>query len=450
MGRIFGTDGVRGVACSELSVELAVQIGRAAGMVVSDRVHQRKPRFLIGWDTRISWGLLSSAITAGLCSVGVDVELLGVVPTPAVAYLVRQGGFDAGVMLSASHNPYEYNGIKLFGPTGFKLSDREEEEIESIILDHSRPVMLKTGGEIGSILPAGSQTEDYIRHICDAAPAGLEGLRLLIDCANGSASATAREIFTRLGAQVELIGDRPNGININDRCGSTHIQGLQQWVAAGRYDMGVAFDGDADRCLAVDAEGRLVDGDQIIAILARDLMERGKLKNSTAVVTVMSNLGFFRFAKGAGIQTAVTKVGDRYVLEEMLRGGYNLGGEQSGHIIFLDHMTTGDGQLSAVLLADVLRRSGKPLSELAAVMTVYPQVLLNVRVSAQGKERLEAEEAVWQLVREKEAQMGERGRILVRPSGTEPLVRVMVEGEAEEEIRAAAQEIARKIEECLA
>ncbi|MFR5040462.1 MAG: phosphoglucosamine mutase, partial [[Eubacterium] siraeum] len=349
MGRLFGTDGARGIAVTELTCELAMNIGRAAAIVLTkQKTHNGKARILIGKDTRISSDILESALIAGITSVGADVELLGVVPTPAVAYLVRYYGADAGVMISASHNSVEYNGIKLFSSTGFKLPDDVENEIEALILDTPEKMTLVDGSDVGRVRTMYGAVSEYNEHIQSTVGGKFQGLLVAIDCANGSASATAESLFYKFGAEYVYINNEPDGLNINDKCGSTHIEQLVELVKKRGCDVGFAFDGDADRCLAVDEKGNIIDGDKLIAILSRYMKEMGTLKNNTAVVTVMSNLGFHRFMNENKIETVCTKVGDRYVLEEMLNNGYNIGGEQSGHIIFLDHATTGDGQLTAV------------------------------------------------------------------------------------------------------
>ena len=377
MGRLFGTDGARGVANTEISCTLAMDIGRAAAMVVARDRAVKRPVFLLGHDTRISHGMLCSALAAGLCSVGADVVTLGTVPTPAVAYLVANSDADAAIMLSASHNPYEFNGIKIFGADGFKLTDEEEEEIEAIVLDHAMEYDLKSNADLGTIRNGEEMVERYIDHIASSVQGDLSGIKIAADCANGSASATAAKIFGKLGAQVTILNDQPDGININENCGSTHIAALGEYVKKNGYDVGVAFDGDADRCLAVDENGELVDGDKLIAIFAQRMKQEGRLANDTAVVTVMSNIGFFKFAEQAGIHVEKTGVGDRYVLQNMLENGHLIGGEQSGHIILREYMTTGDGQLTAVQLLDAMKKDGRTLSQIASLMRVYPQVLLN-------------------------------------------------------------------------
>lgn len=449
MGRIFGTDGARGVANTEISCTLAMDIGRAAAMVVARDHHKRKPVFLVGHDTRISHDMLESAIAAGLCSVGADVVTLGTVPTPAVAYLVANSDADAAIMLSASHNPYEFNGIKIFGAEGFKLTDEEEMEIEEIVLDHILPYDLKWNDELGVIRSGETLVEQYIDHIVSTVEGDLSGIRVAADCANGSASATAAKIFAKLGADVTILNDKPNGVNINDNCGSTHIDVLGKYVRENGFDLGVAFDGDADRCLAVDESGELVDGDKLIAIFASQLKQEGKLANNTAVVTVMSNMGFFKFAEQAGIHVEKTSVGDRYVLQNMLEHGHCIGGEQSGHIIFREFMTTGDGQLTAVQLLRAIKKSGKKLSELAQLMQVYPQVILNVRADKEMKRMVKVDEGVLKRQQQLEEGMNGNGRILVRPSGTEPVIRIMVEGLDREAIMNAAKSMEQIIIERL-
>ena len=449
MGRIFGTDGARGVANTEISCTLAMDIGRAAAMVVARDHHKRKPVFLVGHDTRISHDMLESAIAAGLCSVGADVVTLGTVPTPAVAYLVANSDADAAIMLSASHNPYEFNGIKIFGAEGFKLTDEEEMEIEEIVLDHILPYDLKWNDELGVIRSGETLVEQYIDHIVSTVEGDLSGIRVAADCANGSASATAAKIFAKLGADVTILNDEPNGVNINDNCGSTHIDVLGKYVRENGFDLGVAFDGDADRCLAVDESGELVDGDKLIAIFSSQMKREGKLANDTAVVTVMSNMGFFKFAEQAGIHVEKTSVGDRYVLQNMLEHGHCIGGEQSGHIIFREFMTTGDGQLTAVQLLRAIKKSGKKLSELAQLMQVYPQVILNVRADKEMKRMVKVDEGVLKRQQQLEEGMNGNGRILVRPSGTEPVIRIMVEGLDREAIMNAAKSMEQIIIERL-
>lgn len=449
MGRLFGTDGARGVANTEISCTLAMDIGRAAAMVVARDRAVKRPVFLLGHDTRISHGMLCSALAAGLCSVGADVITLGTVPTPAVAYLVANSDADAAIMLSASHNPYEFNGIKIFGADGFKLTDEEEEEIEAIVLDHAMEYDLKSNADLGTIRNGEEMVERYIDHIASSVQGDLSGIKIAADCANGSASATAAKIFGKLGAQVTILNDQPDGININENCGSTHIAALGEYVKKNGYDVGVAFDGDADRCLAVDENGELVDGDKLIAIFAQRMKQEGRLANDTAVVTVMSNIGFFKFAEQAGIHVEKTGVGDRYVLQNMLENGHLIGGEQSGHIILREYMTTGDGQLTAVQLLDAMKKDGRPLSQIASLMRVYPQVLLNVRGDREKLKALKGDPSLQKRQQELEEQMKGNGRILVRPSGTEPVVRIMVEGPEEKMIMDIAKAMEQTIIERL-
>ena len=448
MGRLFGTDGARGVANSELTCELAMKIGRAAAMVLTESC-AHKPKVLIGMDTRASSHMLAAAIGAGLCSVGADVLIIDVVPTPAVAFLVKEYDYDAGVMISASHNPCEYNGIKIFQGNGYKLPDELENEIEEIILDETKVPPVVLGGDVGKISFSSKAVDDYIFHLAMTADGDFKGMKIALDCANGSASVTARALFTRLGAKCCIINETPNGTNINENCGSTHIEQLQKFVVENKCDIGFAFDGDADRLLVVDENGEVVDGDKIIAVCSKFMKENNKLKNNTAVVTVMSNMGFFKFCEKNDINCVKTKVGDRYVLEEMVKNGFVIGGEQSGHIIFLDYATTGDGQMSAIQVLNVLKHTGKKISELASEMQVYPQVLINVRVSNFGKARLDKDEEVQLAIREASEELGDTGRVLVRVSGTEPLVRVMLEGEDYNQIKSLAESIAKVIEERL-
>lgn len=449
MGRIFGTDGARGVANTEISGALAGKIGKALGMVLQEKSGKQRPVVLIAKDTRISGDMLENAVAAGLCSVGADCVLLGVLPTPAVAFLVQKYKADAGVMLSASHNPFEYNGIKVFGSEGNKLSDEEEFEIEEIILDHKIPFTVAWGSHLGRVRRDEDGLEAYIDFLVSTAGGELSGIKVALDASNGSAAASCGEIFRRLGADVTVFHDAPDGVNINKNCGSTHIEALGKLVKEGGFDCGFAFDGDADRCLAVTGQGELVDGDRIVAILALDLKERGKLLGNAAVVTVMSNIGFHRFCEERGIAAQVTKVGDRYVLENMLENGYMVGGEQSGHVVLREFMTTGDGQLTALQLLAVLKRSGKSLKELADVMQVFPQVMVNIRADSQMKSQLELDEGVAHKVKEYRTRLGNNGRVLVRVSGTEPLIRVMIEGQDEKLIKAAAEDIAETIKERL-
>lgn len=449
MGRLFGTDGVRGIANQDLTNELAMKIGYAAATVLLRESKSQKPTVLIGKDTRASGDMLEAALTAGLCSVGCNVLSIGVVPTPAVAYLVGEYECEAGIMISASHNPCEYNGIKIFQKSGYKLDDSIEEEIEAIILDASEAPSLKVGGEVGNRIYCKTAVSDYVAHVVSTTDVRFDGMRIALDCANGSASVCAKEIFTSLGAKCLMLSDTPDGTNINRNCGSTHPQELMKFVRDAGLDLGLAFDGDADRMLAVDENGELVDGDKIIAICAGKMKQEGTLAKDTAVVTVMSNMGFFKFCDAHGIKCAKTAVGDRYVLEKMLRDGYNIGGEQSGHVIFLDYATTGDGELSGVQLLETVVKSGKKLSELASVMTVYPQVLINVQVSNEGKQKYNNDEYIIAATQKAEMELMGDGRVLVRVSGTEPLVRVMLEGKDIDHITALGNEIAAVVKERL-
>ncbi len=444
MGKIFGTDGARGIAGKELTVELAMAIGRSTAIILTEELG-RRPTFVIGKDTRISSDMLEAAVTAGICSVGADVISLGVIPTPAVAYLAGYYGADSGVVLTASHNLFEFNGMKLFGSTGYKLTDEEEERIETLIFDHV-PYVPAFGENIGHVRVIESAHTDYVKYIAARADGDFSGLRVLADCAEGSASTTAGELFSLLGLDATLIHNTPNGVNINDRCGSTHIEFLAEKVVSGGYDMGFAFDGDADRFFAVDEKGNILDGDFLMAIFADYLRKRGELKKDTIVVTSMTNMGFLRFAKDNGYHCETTIVGDRYVLDCMRAEGYNLGGEQSGHITFLDHMPTGDGQLSAVMLLNAVKAAGCPLSKLGTLMKRYPQVLKGVLATPEMKAAYSEHPAIIAAIESQTRLLGDRGRVVVRPSGTEPLIRVMIEGENLDEIEHAVQMIIDAIE----
>ncbi len=448
MGRLFGTDGARGIANSELTCELAMSIGRAAAYVLTKHSTVR-PKVVIGKDTRVSSSMLEMALAAGMCSFGADVILVGFIPTPAVAYLIPEVGADAGVMISASHNPCEYNGIKIFDRFGYKLPDAIEDEIEAIVLDNAVIIDLPTGGDIGSIYSRHDYRDKYIEHVVSTVEDGtrLDGMKIVIDCANGSASQTAERIFTSMGAQCHMLHNRPDGVNINEHCGSTHMDDLIDYVNAHDVDLGLAFDGDSDRCLAVDEKGKLIDGDKLIAIFAKELKRLGQLNGNTAVVTVMTNIGFKKFARENDIDIAETGVGDRYVFENMLKNDYSIGGEQSGHIIFKKYATTGDGQLSGLQFAAAMARTGKKASTLASVMTSYPQVLVNVTVTNDKKELIKTDDDIKNAIKAAENQLGDNGRILVRASGTEPLIRVMIEGENIVEIDKIANRVADIIKE---
>lgn len=447
MGRLFGTDGIRGIANQDLTCELATQLGRAAAKVLTNKSNHH-PKVLIGKDTRLSSDMLENAMAAGLCSIGASVVTLGVVPTPAVAYLVEKYKADAGVMISASHNSFEYNGIKIFSGDGYKLPDDLEERIEDIILgksDISHEFPTEAG--IGTVTRAENAVRDYIDHVKNTVHFSLNGLKIAIDTANGSASATAEALFTELGAEVVMLNDRPDGINVNQDCGSTHMEGLIEYVKTHEVDAGVAFDGDADRCLMVDEQGNFVDGDFIMAICAMDMKSRGKLAGNTVVGTIMTNLGFQRCCEENGMEFEATKVGDRYVLEEMLLDGYNFGGEQSGHVIFRDFATTGDGQLTACQLLSLMRRREAKLSSLATLMQRFPQTMLNIQVSPEGKLAFYTDHKVKAAIDKASETLGKDGRVIVRPSGTEPLLRVMVEGKDEELIQKLAEDVAQVIRE---
>lgn len=430
MGKYFGTDGIRGVVNKSLNAELAFKAGAAASMVLAEaKKTGEKPLFTIGKDTRISSDMLESAIIAGLCSAGADVLQLGVIPTPAVAHITIASGADAGIMISASHNPYEHNGIKIFNCNGYKLSDELENEIESLI-DAPDKLKFCINDDLGRLINRGDKYIDlYIEHVLSSIEGGISDLKVMIDCANGAAVRTVNDIFGRLSIELELIKDRPDGCNINDKCGSTHIENLGRLVVAGGYDVGLAFDGDADRCLAVDENGRLLDGDKIMAICGKAMLSRGELKHDTIVATVMSNIGFHEFCNKNGLYIRSAPVGDRNVLDVMQKHGFNLGGEQSGHIIFLDDETTGDGQLAALKFLKAVSDSGKKVSKLAAEIPTYPQVLINVPIEGgnEVKKTILSDESFKLQVEAAEKNLGDSGRVLVRPSGTEALIRVMVE-----------------------
>lgn len=448
MGRMFGTDGVRGIANSELTPELAFQLGKAGALVLTKGAH--KPKILVAKDTRISGDLLESAMVAGMMSVGAEAVILGVVPTPAVAHLVRSYEADAGVMISASHNPVEFNGIKFFNREGFKLSDALEDEIQRLIESNFEGIVLPTGKDIGHVSHAKEATKDYVDFAVKTLEGDLKGMKVALDCANGAAYLSAVEAFERLGAEVHVIHHEPNGININEQCGSTHPEDLMKFVVEHGCDLGLAFDGDSDRCLAVDEKGTLVNGDFIILIAGLYLKEMGKLKDDTIVVTVMSNLGLMLAAKELGLKVAITAVGDRYVLENIQLNDYSIGGEQSGHVIFNDFNTTGDGIVTAIQLAGIVKKKGKTLSELASVMSMLPQVLVNVKIPNEMKNIHETDEEVVDLIKSVEEGLQGEGRVLIRPSGTEPLVRIMLEGKNQEEINKAAHEIAELIKSKIA
>ncbi|OYQ66650.1 phosphoglucosamine mutase [Aerococcus sp. 1KP-2016] len=447
MRKYFGTDGVRGLANEELTPELAFKLGRFGGYVLMQHAPEgiEHPRVLVARDTRISGQLLEQALSAGLLSVGIEVQQLGVITTPAVSYLTRTTGATAGVMISASHNPAPDNGIKFFGSDGFKLSDAQEEEIEALLDQEEDTLPRPSADGLGTLFANPSAVGKYLEFLASTITGDLSGIKVAVDGANGATSPLVNRLFADLGADFTTMATSPDGVNINKGVGSTHPEKLQELVKETGADIGVAFDGDGDRCLAVDENGNLVDGDQIMFICAKFLNERGKLVDNTVVSTVMSNLGFHKAVEEAGMKAPQTKVGDRYVVEEMRAKGYNLGGEQSGHIIFMDYNNTGDGLLTAVQLLYVLKTSGKKLSELAGEMKTYPQELINVRVTREGKTEAMNSETVQQVIEEVTTEMAGNGRILVRPSGTENLLRVMVEAQTDEDAHAYAKRIADQV-----
>lgn len=445
MDRMFGTDGVRGIANSELTARLAYDLGRAGAYVLTEGA--RKPKILVGMDTRISGYMLESALVAGILSVGAEAVCVGVVPTPAVAYLTRKYGADAGVVISASHNPVEYNGIKFFNSQGYKLSDELEDKIQSVIENGFLGVPSPTGEDLGRKVVEEAALEDYIDFVKSTIDIDFKGMKVALDCANGASYEAAVETFRSLGAEVVVINNDPDGVNINKNCGSTHPEELMEYVVKKGCDLGLAFDGDADRCLAVDEKGNLVNGDFIMAICGKYLKEQGKLNKDVVVVTVMSNLGLDIALNKENIKTVKTKVGDRYVLEEMVNEGYVLGGEQSGHVIFLEHNTTGDGLLTGLQLTAIVKKSSQKLSELASMMKELPQVLVNAKVPNDKKDIHETEVEIANEIKKIEERLHGVGRVLIRPSGTEPLVRVMLEGENQEEIDEMAHSLAKLIEE---
>lgn len=449
MRKLFGTDGVRGIANDELTVELAYRLGQAGAYVLT-KEKSSKATILIGRDTRISGEMLDAAMIAGICSVGADAISIGVVPTPAVSYLTREYEADAGIVISASHNPVEFNGIKFFNSDGYKLSDEIELEIEALLANDNAEIELPTGTGIGKVIRRHECIYDYIRYAKRKVSSTFEGIKVVIDCANGASYVSAPEAIRQLGAEVFIIHNEPDGLNINKNCGSTHMNDLKSYVVQVGADIGIAFDGDADRCLAVDEHGKMVDGDQIMAICANYMKQKGTLKQDTVVATVMSNLGFFKMGERENINIKQTKVGDRYVLEHMIEHGFNLGGEQSGHIIFLDENTTGDGLLTALHLLEVMKISEKPLSKLADIMKVLPQVLVNAKVSNDKKQKYQSDETIKAAISKVEETFHGNGRVLIRPSGTEPLIRVMIEGEDIEQLNKEANALAKLIEERLA
>ena len=448
MSRLFGTDGVRGVANEELTPQLAMQLGQAGAYVLS-RENEHKPTIMVGCDTRISGDMLANALMAGACSVGANAVYVGVVPTPAVAYLTRKYKVDAGVVISASHNTVEFNGIKFFDGDGYKLPDSLEDEIEAFIRNGMQGIKFPIGAGIGKIKYRTDAREEYINHAIQAVKVELQGMKIVVDCAEGASFYTSVEALKESGAEIVAIHNSPDGTNINANCGSTHMQELQARVVYEKANLGLAFDGDADRLLAVDENGKIVDGDQIMAIVGCHMKEQGKLKHDTIVATVMSNLGFFLMGEKNNIHIDQTKVGDRYVLERMREIGASLGGEQSGHVIFLDENTTGDGLLSALHLLQVVVETKKPLSELAKVMEVMPQALVNAKVPNHKKESYMDYPEIADAIAALDKKFAGEGRVLIRPSGTEPLVRVMIEGKDQKMIEAEAKKLAELIQNCM-
>lgn len=445
MARLFGTDGVRGVANDELTPLLAMRLGQAGAYVLTKEM-EHKPTIMVGCDTRISGDMLANALMAGVCSVGANAVYVGVVPTPAVAYLTRKYKVDAGVVISASHNPVEFNGIKFFDGNGYKLPDAMEDEIEEVIKSDMRGVVFPTGASVGKIKYRTDAREEYINHAMKAVPADLRGMKIVVDCAEGASYYTSIETFKEMGAEVVSLHTSPDGTNINANCGSTHMEELMARVVYENAHVGLAFDGDADRLLAVDENGKMVDGDEIMAIIGNFMKEKGILNQNTIVATIMSNLGFFLMGKEKKIKIDQTKVGDRYVLERMKEIGANLGGEQSGHIIFLDENTTGDGLLSALHLLQVMKETDQPLSELAKVMEVLPQALINAPVPNHKKEKFMEYPEIAEAIEEISRKFAGEGRVLIRPSGTEPKVRVMIEGKDQEQITIEARKLADLIQ----
>lgn len=448
MARMFGTDGVRGVAGTELTIDLAMKLGQAGAYVLT-KTKSHQPTIIVGCDTRISGGMLANALMAGICSVGANAIYVGIVPTPAIAYLTRKHKVDAGVVISASHNPMEFNGIKFFNGEGYKLSDELEDEIESLIRNNMEDIDFPIGPGIGKVEYRFDIRDEYVEFQKKTVPVDLSSLKIVIDCAEGASYYTSVKTLKDLGANLIAIHTKPDGTNINANCGSTHMDELRARVVLEKADVGIAFDGDADRMLAVDENGKVVDGDEIMAICGNYMKQKGTLAKNTVVVTVMTNLGFSLMGKEQGIHIEKTKVGDRYVLENMRENGYNLGGEQSGHVIFLDDNTTGDGLLSALHLLQVMVETGKPLSELAKIMQVLPQALVNAKVPNHKKESYMEYTEIAEAIEALESKFAGEGRVLIRPSGTEPLVRVMIEGKNQGAIEEEATKLAELIEKVM-
>ena len=449
MKRLFGTDGVRGIANEFLTCELATSIGKALGKTLIGSGTNQKTKIIIGADTRLSSDMLVSAICAGLCSVGCDCYMLGVVPTPAVAYLVKECDAKAGVMISASHNPYNYNGIKIFNKDGFKLSDELEEYIEDLVASDDIKNVRCATSEMGRVFDAKDLVKKYVEHLRASIDFDLSGLKIAIDCSNGSAAMTAKDIFSGCGAECHFIACEPDGTNINNSCGSTHIESIAEYVRNNSMDVGIAYDGDADRCLATDELGNEIDGDFIMAILSLALKAEGKLNKNTVVGTIMTNYGFTKFCEENDISFTATKVGDRYVLESMELSGFSFGGEQSGHIILRDFATTGDGQMTSLHLLSHIKKSGKKLSELSSVMKKYPQHMVNLTANPTQKNVFFTNEEIQGIIESATEELSGNGRIVARPSGTEPVIRIMVEGIDEEKTVSICESVAAKIQAIL-
>ncbi len=446
MGKLFGTDGVRGVANLELTPELVFQLGKAGSSVLARREEGKKPRILVGKDTRISGDMLEAALIAGICSTGADVLMVGVIPTPAVAFLTQRYQASCGVVISASHNPLEDNGIKFFGPSGYKLPDELEEEIEELVLAGTEEIERPQGQEVGRVYLVAEAKNNYLDYLvaCYSVERDLAGLTIVLDCANGAAYSTGPELWSRLGARVIAINNSPNGVNINERCGSTYTEGLRRAVVEHKADLGIAYDGDADRCIVVDERGNELDGDHILMLCALDMNSRGELEPPLVVATVMSNVGLDIALRRENIRVLSCPVGDRYVLEKMKESGALLGGEQSGHIIFLQHATTGDGLLTSLKVAEVLQRSGLPLSELARGLEKQPQLLVNLPMD--NKDKVLSHPSVRESLKQAEDRLGEKGKLVVRPSGTEPVVRIMAQGPEQYLLEEVIEGIKKSIE----
>ena len=442
MRKYFGTDGIRGIAGESLTADLSFKVGKALGKLLTEK--KEHPKVVIGRDTRISCDMIEQALTAGLTSTGVNVMTVGTIPTPAIAYLTKTIETDSGIMISASHNPYQDNGIKIFGPDGFKLTDEQELEIESLI-DNSEKIKNASFEKIGKVYGGNELTQKYIQHIKQSITGDLSDIKIALDCANGATTGVAPFIFGDLEADIETIGCQPNGVNINDNVGSTKIETISEFVKENNVDVGFAFDGDGDRVLAVDANGNIVDGDKIMFILAKHLKEQGELKDNMVVSTVMSNIGFYKAIEENGLQSVKTAVGDRYVVEEMRKNDYSLGGEQSGHIVLMNYATTGDGILTAVKLANIIKTSGKSLEELASEVSIYPQKLVNIKV-IDKKTAMEDSEILSECEKV-EKELEGNGRILLRASGTENLIRVMVEASSDELTDKYCEQVAKIVRE---